>query len=167
MGSLYADRGDFIGARAQYEKALPLQRTSGEGQWQASTLQALAQTYPQQPERSRPYLQQALALYRYFDDRTGEVTTLTQLAQVEQSAGRVAAAENAYRQVILLAERLRTDAGEGLAGQGNFFESLSASYTGYLTFLLAHRRVTEAFALVQKTKARGLLDLMASSLSES
>ncbi|WP_309714442.1 CHAT domain-containing protein, partial [Armatimonas sp.] len=145
-----------------YQRALTLQRAAGEPQGEAITLTQLAELYQEkQPALARHYFQSALLLYRVRGERLGEVQLLAALGHLESVAGRSREAESFYRSAIALSEQLRTDAGSGFSSQGAFFEQLSSPYVGYLTLLVEQRRVAEAFVLAQKTKARGLLDLMA------
>ncbi len=115
----------------------------------------------QQYEEARRGLTEALATFHAENFWQPELQTLELLAQVEQATDKHQAAERAFQQAIALIERLRTDTGAGMSTQGTFFQSLSTPYTRYLTFLVGQGRVVDAFALAQKTKARGLLDLMA------
>ncbi|WP_394796958.1 CHAT domain-containing protein [Armatimonas sp.] len=161
LGSIYAKRKQPEIAREWYEKALKIQQITGDRENEVATLLSLAELSSQKSAVARHYLAQARTLYRALADRVGEARSLAQLGKLERAAGQWLAAESAYKQAIALSESLRSDAGSGLSAQGAFFETLSNPYVGYLTLLVEQGRASEAFAVAQKIKARGLLDLMA------
>ncbi|WP_394796023.1 CHAT domain-containing protein [Armatimonas sp.] len=162
IGSVYSRKGDSTRACAYFEKVLQIHRAENNREREASTLMSLALESIHQPAKVRLYLQQAKTIYQERRDRPWEVDTLSQFGYLERRIGNKQAAEHSYQQAIALVESLRHGAGNGLSSQGAFFEGISYPYVGYLTLLVEEGRAGEAFALVQKTKARGLLDLMAS-----
>ncbi|WP_395094204.1 CHAT domain-containing protein [Armatimonas sp.] len=161
VGQLYERLKQPQKAREWYEKALRLQREAGVPEAEVFTLQNLGELSISRPEIARSYFLQAQKLYQTQANRIGEAGVLTRLGHLAYQQGHRTAAEKSYQQALSLVEQLRRDAGNGTSAQGTFFESLRDPYLGYLTLLLGQGRTTEAFTLAQKTKARGLLDLMA------
>ncbi len=161
LGALYQNLQQPEVAREWYQRSLKMRRETGDSEREIYSLLALAGVSLQKPAIARGYLLQAIGLYRNLADRLGEAHSLAQLGDLERSMGQRAKAEGLYKQAIVLSEQLRNDAGSGISGQRTLFDQLQNPYIGYLSLLTEQGRAAEAFTLVQKTKARGLLDLMA------
>ncbi len=106
------------------------------------------------------YARQALLRSRSIGSRSSEAGSLLLIALLQQDGGQVLEAERNLRRSLSLSESVR----ESLAGRTDAKLSFLASYlSGYhehVALLLRLNRHADAFAAVQRTKARAIIDLL-------
>ena len=149
---------------ASLEKALPILREIEDRYNEASTLTNLGSVYRavNQPEKALAAYQTALAIQREIGNRRGEANALVGIGETRESQKRYAEAEIALRDAIVAFEDIRSNLGNLSESKVVFLASTIGPYQRYINLLLRQNNVTTAFETVQKTKARALLDLMAS-----
>ncbi|MCS6862564.1 MAG: CHAT domain-containing protein, partial [Abditibacteriales bacterium] len=111
-------------------------------------------------EKALAYYQQALPLMRETRDKRGEAMTLTNLAIVEDSLGRLTDASRHLHDAVMILENIRESLGGLSEAKVSFLESALVSYHAYINLLLKQHAFADAFTWAQKTKARALLDLL-------
>lgn len=86
--------------------------------------------------------------------------TLHSIAEIEEEQGDLDSAEKHFAQAVAIVERVR-EALTGLsAAKSTFLKANLDTYRSYLALLLRRHKTDEAFSLVQKMKARSLLDIL-------
>lgn len=162
IGTISSDIGQNRKALHYLQYAVHLYKQMGNRAGQANTLGSLGGVYARigQPQKALQYLKQALDIYRQTGYRDGEADVLTNIGVVNSHLGQPDKALEAYRQAIALLETFRASLGGLSEAKSSFLASNLSTYQRYLALLLQQGKTTDAFNLVQKMKARALLDLM-------
>jgi tetratricopeptide (TPR) repeat protein len=168
LGAVYRSTDQPQKALEFYEQALALYRQVGNKSGEAYTLNGLGAVYAVtgQPQKALDYFQQALPIILAVKDKRIEAYVLANTAQVRQRQGRLTDAKQLFQQAIALLENLRANLGGLSEAKSAFLASNLDTYHRCLNLLLRMGRTSDAFALAQKTKARALLDLLASGKVE-
>ena len=164
IGGLYASIGQPQKALDFYNQALPIRRAIGDKSGEAATLQNIGTLYASlgQPQKALEFYDQSLPIRRALGDTSNEAATHKRMAETETLLKHPAQAEEHYGQAIALYETIRDNMGGLSEAKTSFLRSTISTYYGYLTLLLERGNSVNAFEIAQKTKARSLLDLMAS-----
>ena len=164
IGNVYRLSGQPQKGLEWFQQSLALFRQAGDRAGEALALNNLGVIYREtgQPQKALEFFQQALALYRQVGNKTGEATALWSLAVVQDKRGSVVEAERSLRDAVALLESVRGELGGLSEAKVSFLTSKLGTYHRYIQLLLKRNKPAEAFAVAQKTKARALLDLMAS-----
>jgi CHAT domain-containing protein/Tfp pilus assembly protein PilF len=164
IGTVYQNTGQPQKALECFQQALTIHRQTGSRQFEANTLTDIGDvcSSTDQPQKALEYFQQALTIYRAVGDKNGEADNLCHTARADRSLHRIAAAQAHLAQAVSLLEQLRESLGGLSEAKQAFLASRLEAYHAYLSLLLERHQTIEAFNLAQKTKARALLDVMAS-----
>ena len=151
-------------AGALYDQALAKARELKDRKGETEALRGRGVVYRQtgQPQKALELYNQSLTLYREAGNKRGEADALGYLASAEQKLKKTDQAEIHYAQAVALYEILRDNFGGLSEAKSAFLGSTIKTYYSYLNLLLERGKTTTAFEIAQKTKARSLLDLMAS-----
>ncbi len=151
-------------AQGHFEEALTLFRSQKDNYGVATALSGLGQTEEGQGRwqaAARNY-RQALSAAESVESKQYQATSLYNLARMERKQRQSADAETHLRQAIHLIEAVRGNFGGLYESQAGYFSGQLPVYYALLTVLLDQGKAGEAFAIAQKTKARSLLDFLAS-----
>ncbi len=164
IGGLYASMGQPQKALEFYNQALPIRRAIGDKSGEAATLQNIGTLYTSigQPQKALEFYDQSLPIRRALGDTSNEAATHKRMAEAETQLKHPTQAEEHYGQAIALYETIRDNMGGLSEAKTSFLRSTISTYYDYLTLLLEQGNSVKAFEIAQKTKARSLLDLMAS-----
>lgn len=164
IGVVYNHIGQPQKAREFFEQALPLHRQVGNKAHEANTLVNIGNGYSHigQPQNALEFYQQSLPLYRQVGDKAGEAYALYVFAGLQEQRGLSGDAERHLKGALAVLESVREGLGGLSEAKVSFLTSKLSVYHKYIHLLLKQGKPAEAFAIVQKTKARALLDLMAS-----
>ncbi|HTG34685.1 MAG TPA: CHAT domain-containing tetratricopeptide repeat protein [Thermoanaerobaculia bacterium] len=168
LAEVYLDRGYATPALRELETALPVLREKGDRHTQANALdlQGRALTLAGRPREALPALQEVLARRQAVRDRAGEAETLYALALAERSLGLAAEARSHAEAAVNLVEALRTGV-LSVDLRASFLATRRRSYSLLIDLLMdrnaadprkGHDR--EAFAISERARARGLLDVL-------
>ena len=162
LGTLRQRQVQYPTAITAYHQALAIQRTRLNLTGAANTLYALGDAHRQQGQvaQSLDFYQRALRLRRTIGDQPGEADTLLALASLKAKSGNLAGAEHDLKAALDLIEAMRNSLGSLSQIKVGFMGSRLSTYSLYIDVLLRQGKRAEAFAWVEKTKARALLDLM-------
>lgn len=129
----------------------------------AQTLSQIGAAYTgnNQPQEALMVLAEALQMSREAGNKAVEAGTLSNIAAVEESQGRLDEAGAHMSQALSLVEEMRESLGASSTAKVAFLQSNLFQYHAYVNLLLKQKKEAEAFTWAQKTKARALLDLMA------
>ena len=164
IGVVYNTTGQPQKALEFYQQALSLHRQVGDKAGEANALNNIGIFYKTtgQPQKALEFFQQALSLHRQMGNKAGEANALNNIASVQEQRGRLALAERHLKDATALLERVRDELGGLSESKVSFLTSKMGVYHRYIHLLLKRNKPADAFAVAQKTKARALLDLMAS-----
>ena len=165
IGRAYSITGQPQKALKFFRQALLLFKQAGTRYGEALTLNNIGLFYTEtgQPQKALKLLQQALPLFRQTGDKSGEAVALNTIASCEQNLSQPQQAMLHVQQAVNVLEELRANVGSQGDARSTFLASKLYVYYHCLNLLRQNGKVEEAFALTQKTKARSLLDLLASS----
>ncbi len=164
IGLVYNATGQPQKALEYYQRALPLLHAAGQRQFEANALNDIGNVYRDlgQPQKALEHYQQVLTIRRALGDKARESRVLDCIGFVETTQQNVTSAAQHYDRAIALTEQLRTNLGGYSEAKSRYLQSkLPLYYRGLRAHLRLHHE-EKAFALAQQTKARVLLDLMAS-----
>lgn len=153
------------------ERALELSRAAGNrrGQGDAATLRGRALLALDRAEEAAGDLGAAAALRAGFGDRAGEAESRTQLSVAQQALGRADAARDSVARAMAAVESLRA----GLSSterRVSFLATQQRVYRRAIELAMARHRAEpgarwdlEALTLAERSRARGLIELLAES----
>lgn len=152
----YAEAARLYHSQSDSEKEGEVLDSQGEV-CQAIGQKPLARKYFQQ---AQTVLNRALTSEGVVGNIRSEVATLYYIAIAEEELGQLAQAKTHLAQAVTRAEQFRASLG-GLSDlKLGFFERILFGFHRNVALLMKLKQPAEAFAGVQKTKARALLDLM-------
>jgi CHAT domain-containing protein/tetratricopeptide (TPR) repeat protein len=162
------DRGDPAAVLREIETALPALQKKGDRHYQANALylQGRALSLAGRPREAIAVLQEVLARQQSVRDRAGEAETLSTLAAAERSVGLATEARSHAEAAVNLVEELRTGV-LSVDLRASFLATRRRSYSLLIDLLMdrnaadpgkGHDR--EAFAISERARARGLLDVL-------
>ncbi|MBB6048686.1 CHAT domain-containing tetratricopeptide repeat protein [Armatimonas rosea] len=168
IGATYHAQANFAKARTYFESALRLLRASGRTALEADVLASLGAVAAntKQVEKALTLLEQARNLYQSVGSRKGEADVLYTLGIVLRNSRKYSQALPYFQKAVAFYESQRTQLGGYTEAKSALLTANLTAYYHYLELLLHLRQGEEAFALAQKTKARGLLDLLAAGRVE-
>lgn len=162
LATAYLDLKNLAEAKAQSLQALTLFEQLGDKHGIANTLHSLGviAERAKKPAESIAYYEKAAVVAQASGNRGYEATILNDLGQAEMKVGRLPAAAKHLSRAVSLVETIRSNFGGYADSKSSYLESRIATYHNYLNVLVRQKRNVEAFELIQKTKARSLLDLL-------
>jgi tetratricopeptide (TPR) repeat protein len=165
LGRIALDRGDLVEAERLAQASLERRLAQGaSGQLQARSRILLGDIAFQRrhDERARRQYFLALDLLRSFDpDSVEAVAVLTSLGEIERSNGRRALAEARFAEAIAALEGADEDLGGTEEQLGAFEETYLPTYTALIDLQLARGDGAGALYTLERSRARGLLALLA------
>lgn len=170
LGDVWQARGRASGqarnwneARAALTTALGIQETSANRAGQADTLLELArlELVAGQPAAALPYATRATEIARAIGLAPGLWASLSLLGSAHASLGRHDDAVTAFTQSIAEIERVRQQVAGGPEDARRFFQEKTTPYYELAALHAAAGRTEDAFALMERARARVLLDLIA------
>jgi CHAT domain-containing protein/tetratricopeptide (TPR) repeat protein len=168
LAEIDLDRGDPAAALRELEAALAVLWEKGDRQTEAAlfSLQGRALTLAGRPRDALAAFQEALKRQQAVRDRAGTADTLHSLALAERSLGLAADARTHAEAAVNLVEELRTGV-LSVDLRAAFLATRRRSYSLLIDLLMdwnasepgkGHDR--EAFAISERARARGLLDVL-------
>ncbi len=170
LGDLWQSRGraslgarNWSEARAALSTALGIQETSGNRAGQADTLLELArlELRSRQPAAALPYATRATDIARRIGLAPALWASLSLLGSAYTSLGRQDEAIAAFTASIAEVERARQQVAGGAEDVRRFFEEKTTPYYELAALHASAGRAGEAFSLMERARARVLLDLIA------
>jgi CHAT domain-containing protein/Tfp pilus assembly protein PilF len=164
IGGIYTDTNQPQKALKAFQQTLAVFHIVGDQAGQAYALTNIGNVFRRigQPMQALENYQQALSLCRAIGDKDGEAAALTGIGYIESAHQNLSNAALHYDQAIALTEQLRANLGGFAEAKSRYLQSNLARYYGALRVHLQLHHEARAFAVAQQTKARVLLDLMAS-----
>lgn len=144
IANLLRDRGDFAGARKQYDRALELHREAGNQRGIVLALTNLGGIELQEGDyvRAQQLLQQVVKISRQVHDRLGEGRGLTNLGSALRDQGKLREARLALTQALQ-----RFHAIGNIVGEAGARTSLAATWLDLGRLPDAHREAAQAVRL--------------------
>ncbi len=162
LGAICSDQGDFDKAASYFEEALKYYGSEGEAR---GNFEVLLETSKMQiRQRDYPSALKTIERARSFLDKSGstsgESELYSTLARVNQGLGRYDQAKANLQNAIRLIETQRTMIAGGSDEQEIAFEQMISPYRQLAEILVSQDDVAAAFSVVERTKARTLLDVI-------
>ncbi len=153
---------DYATAGVSWEKLLAIERQSGLFALVPSTLHSLGLVEQRLGHQGRAldYFRQELAGTDGAKEPLSRFIALTEIGGIEQARHDLAGAEKDLREAVALLETARGALGGLSEAKSTFLTKFIYVYRDFLALLLRRGKAAEAFALVQKMKARALLDIL-------
>lgn len=128
LGGIYQGLGDYSGAAAYFNRALDTQKAVGDEIGQAYTHNSLGVLLIASEDNWEAALREfamALPVIRKYDDRAGEASVLSNMANASISAGNFAEAVRQEQEALRVAREIHNPDSEGLAlhGLGSAWEA--------------------------------------------
>jgi CHAT domain-containing protein/tetratricopeptide (TPR) repeat protein len=163
IGLDYGDLGQPGKSLEYFDQALAIQRSNGDRGGEVLTLSGLGTAYVnlRRPDEALASFHRANIICKESGDRANQAQILADIGDLQARRGKTQAAETAYREAIALNETIRASLGGLTEAKSSFLSARVDGHYSYLKLLIRRNDVAAAFALVQKTKARSLLDLLA------
>jgi CHAT domain-containing protein/tetratricopeptide (TPR) repeat protein len=161
IGWVSVSKGEMNKALDAYQASLAIAKKIGEKRTEALVLVNIGDTYEEID-------QHALALKAFLDAQTisesiGELESTFRchwgIGRVLQTQKQWTKAANAYRLAIEGIEQMREFLKEPFL-QHSFFQRFTSPYSGLVTCLIALNQHEEAFQIAERTKAKGLVELL-------
>lgn len=162
--ALFGDRAKGIEA---LEQAIALLSRAGDRRGEAVARRASAevQTAVGDPRKAIEYATSALEGFRAIGDSNGEAYTLVTLASAQRKAGDLAAARQSAAQAITRTEAVRTGVGTDQT-RATYLASRQDAYTFTIGLLMQLGLPSEALAMGERARARGLMEMLAEGNTE-
>ena len=115
MGELKALTADLVGARADYEVALPIYRQTDDRLGEANALTSLGNLKARTADLVGAHAdyEAALPICRQIDDRLGEANALTSIGKLYVAHGNLAAGFRTVAHALLIRQQINDQAGIG------------------------------------------------------
>ena len=164
LGEVYRGIGQPGKALASLQNARQIYHFTQNRNGEVEVLREIALTYSaaREPRKALAAYREALSVGYTTGDTIREADILTRAGAVQESLGEPEKALTAYRQAIKHREQVREALGANPETRQAYLVSVLSAYYRTIALLLRQKQCPEAFALAQKTKARSLLDLLAS-----
>ncbi len=164
MGAAYVSLGQNDKFFDVTPQALAIAREIGDKRGETNALVSIGKLYSNtgQPVKAMEFYQQALPIVTATGDKQGEALALASIGVVYKGTGHPEKSLEFYQRAVSLYEDLRANLGGYTEAKTAFLASTITTYYACLSLQLKQGKHQDAFALVQKTKARSLLDLLGS-----
>ncbi len=167
LGNVLKERHDLPGAEQYYRKALALrERLAPGGIFVAQTLNNLAGTLFKngEPGKSEEAYRQALAIEeRLAPESMAIVESLAGLGAIKRDHGHTEEAAQFYERALDSLENQTEHLGGSAEVRSNFRASAVPYYNEYIQLLVEQRRPDEALSVLERSRARSLLDTLATA----
>ncbi len=162
IGSVYAHTGALHNALEMHEQARRIFESTGDSHDLADTLVNIGSVYNSigQSRKALQFFQQALPIFVSLGDKRGEALLYADRALTYENLGDLERAEESWKAAVRCFESYRIAIGGLSEAKQSHLRSTLDVYHNYIRLLLKRNKTKLAFEVVQKTKARNLLDLM-------
>jgi CHAT domain-containing protein/Tfp pilus assembly protein PilF len=165
LGSMQLDARRYEEAQSTFERSLAIDRKVAAGSVDtARSLRFLGMTAEMTGElaRAEAMMREALAIFaRIAPGSTNHAFCLNSLGSVLRKSGRIQEALKAYAEAVDAIETQRGRLGGGSEIDARFAAQMTGIYADYVDLLLSLSRAEEAFLLLERSRARSLLAMMA------
>lgn len=165
LGALSARRGNLVAARELTERALVIQqRLAPDSLGMAESLSTLGELAERSGDSTAAadLHSQALARFRALaPGSTAEALTLHRLGALHRAAGRLTAANDHFTGALATLETQIGTFGSRDEIKSGFAAQYSSLYRDSIGLLLDLKRPAEAFAVLERSRARSLLTMLA------
>lgn len=164
-GSLASRRGDLAAAQAYYQEALVLKEQLAPGSLEvAKTLAGLGDVALRHEDldAAEELFRRALALVERWAPNSIDAAELwSALGQIERARGQAEAAVDSYTTAVATLERQVGRLGGSEDSRARFRAEYLGDYQDLIEVLLDLGRTAEAFQVLERSRARGLLAMLA------
>jgi CHAT domain-containing protein/tetratricopeptide (TPR) repeat protein len=167
IGAVYKNLGKYHQSLQIFEQALVIIKEVGDKAQQGKTLTGIASIYyilGQYPQ-SLNFYKQARTIFKEVGNKTGEATALTGMGPIYYLLGKYADAEQTLFAAIKVMEFLRN----GLldSDKVSMFETQAVTYRLLQQTLIVQKKTNAALEISERGRARAIVELLASRISES
>jgi len=161
-GWAYQKLGFYADAERELSSAISIAESTQDRRQSASARELLAATLllAGEPARALPLAEGALGEFQAIQDRSGEARTLATLARIRAALGQMAAARTAVESSLALAENIRAQS-VAQDFQSAYLAERQDDYEFAIDLLMRMAEPRAAFAMSERARARGLLDMLA------
>jgi CHAT domain-containing protein/Tfp pilus assembly protein PilF len=159
-----AELGQFDAAQASAGESLELARSIHDRRLTGIALAeaARADLLSSHPEKAAEVSEQALVEFRAIGDRTSEALSLETIARAESDRGNLPVARQSMEEALRLTEQNRGATNSDQL-RASFFATRQESYAFYADLLMRLGEPEAALQTSERSRARSLLDMLASS----
>ena len=165
LGKLASQRGDLAGAEDFFLKQLALAEEFGpDGLQVASGLDALADVATKRGDRAKAeeFSKRSIAIRERLAPGTQDLAaTLHRLGLIERDSSRPAEAAASFGRALQALEAQKGKLGGGQDVRAGFAEKYRSIYADDVDLLIALGQPEEAFHVLERSRARGMLALLA------
>jgi CHAT domain-containing protein/Tfp pilus assembly protein PilF len=164
LGQLALARGDFDRAQSQFQRVRSLTGGRLAGVHFARNILGsgdVARARGNAEEAERLYQEVAKVARTDRPGTAGEAEALGRIAELRVAAGRMAEAAELYKEAVAALDVQRNRMGSGQEHGSSRLASFSRLYASYVQVLLSLGRPADAFSVVESSRARALLELLA------
>ncbi|HAJ64683.1 MAG TPA: hypothetical protein DCP31_40140, partial [Cyanobacteria bacterium UBA8543] len=167
LGLLYLNQGQDLQALKYLQQALAIHKAIGDKASEGITFINIGFVYRNQGQYSQAlnYYQQALAIHQAIGNRSAEGGTLNNIGELYDSQGQYSQAETTLGETIEVWESLRTrDLKDDQ--KVSIFDIQASTYSLLQNTLVAQNKSEQALVIAERSRARALVELLDSKLSE-
>jgi CHAT domain-containing protein/tetratricopeptide (TPR) repeat protein len=165
LGRLYAERGRLDEAEDHHRRALAMaEAIAPEGRVAAESLPQLGQLALRRGDlaAAESHFQRALAVWEQrAPGSVDHAETLAELAGILRRRGQPAAAEEAYARALHALENQTSRLGGAASVRSSFRARHAAKYRDYASLLVERGQPDRAFQVLERSRARTLLEMLA------
>jgi CHAT domain-containing protein/Tfp pilus assembly protein PilF len=163
LGSVTAKQGDLIEAESYHQRALEIYKAQGINPQAAVVLDRLGDLFRERGDLAKAdeYYRQALAILEKMNPGSKDhAETLAALAGLMQQKQQPDAAAQFYQQALDVLESQIARLGGGDEDHSRFRALHSGYYTKYVELLIAGKQPDRAFEVLERSRARTLLEIL-------
>jgi CHAT domain-containing protein/tetratricopeptide (TPR) repeat protein len=164
LGLIYMNSGQLDHAIDCYQQDIHICRLLGDRYGIGVSYLNLGEIYQKRGPAGWPeafaYYQQALSIFREFDDRYLEADVLANFGLLHQEMGEIDIALDRYAQAIAVIEALRAGVSAEDARAG-FFATVADTYVNAALLCVRAGRIAQAFDYIERARSRAFLDMLA------
>jgi CHAT domain-containing protein/tetratricopeptide (TPR) repeat protein len=169
LGEIYYRLGEYSKAIDYVQQSLVIARALQHRDGERASLSILGSIYLTLGnfDQAIDCQQKSLVIARELKIRGGEGIALNELGVALESTGKLADAENSFREAISIWEEQRKETqngaftGDGDGSKVDLFESQSTTYRSLQRVLVAQNKLAAALEIAEQGRARALVDLLA------
>ncbi|MSO29800.1 MAG: CHAT domain-containing protein [Acidobacteria bacterium] len=162
LGSVARYERRWAESEEAYQRGLAIREAIGDKPGVSLTLTGLADLFlaEGQPDRAVGFAERAVEVGRAIGQIQSRWSALRALGSAQAALGRTDAAVGALRESIDVVEQGRRQVAGGAEDLQRFFEDKTAPYYELAALYASNGRPAEAFATVERARARALLDVI-------
>lgn len=167
LGSIVSKRGDYAKAEAYYRQALEIiEKDAPDSIQMAGTLDYLGKTSLEQGnrEKAEQYVRHALEIQKKLaPESAGYAEALAALARILHEKQQTDEAAELYARAIDVFDRQLTHLGGSAEARAGFRAKRANYYSEYADLLVEQKKPELAFEVLERSRARTLLEMLAGS----